>query len=300
MPDYERRFIRDKTKPRAQVLSDDPIIKINKISEKTFAYNKIIYRNYVVTRSDQKIYEFNDNDLVNLNPYDLPHLYAYCSARYDHGRREIRMGMVDVRRAMEAYVKHRAKRDFQIALNLGEEKLEVTEPVESFNKLKEQKTESIVAEPLGFVFRVNQEKKIFLASEVSKYSDETLRGIKKLIHAKEERHRADLLAKLDLEIDSMINFRALIMKFHGIYTLQRTKTSEDEDFRGRRLQRTNLPLKYLSEIATFREDIRDGFIRGSEDSVRALKTFSLKMFTSFLRLNRRIDDTSLSDKIYFP
>ncbi|KAI3692838.1 hypothetical protein L6452_32662 [Arctium lappa] len=216
MPDYERRFIRDKTKPRAQVLSDDPIIKINKISEKTFAYNKIIYRNYVVTRSDQKIYEFNDNDLVNLNPYDLPHLYAYCSARYDHGRREIRMGMVEVRRAMEAYVKHRAKRDFQIALNLGEEKLEVTEPVESFDKLKEQKTGSIVAEPLGFVFRINQEKKIFLASEVSKYSDETLRGIKKLIHAKEERHRADLLAKLDLEIDSMINFRALIMKFHGI------------------------------------------------------------------------------------
>ncbi|KAI3715064.1 hypothetical protein L6452_22030 [Arctium lappa] len=178
MPDYERRFIRDKTKPRAQVLSDDPIIKINKISEKTFAYNKIIYRNYVVTRSDQKIYEFNDNDL-----------------------------------------------------------LEVTEPVESFDKLKEQKTGSIVAEPLGFVFRINQEKKISLASEVSKYSDETLRGIKKLIHAKEERHIADLLAKLDLEIDSMINFRALIMKFHGIY-------------------------------------IRDGFIRGSEDNVRALKTFS--------------------------
>ncbi|KAI3715120.1 hypothetical protein L6452_22088 [Arctium lappa] len=256
MPDYERRFIRDKTKPRAQVLSDDPIIKINKISEKTFAYNKIIYRNYVVTRSDQ----------------------------YDHGRREIRMGMVEVRRAMEAYVKHRAKRDFQIALNLGEEKLEVTEPVESFDKLKEQKTGSIVAEPLGFVFRINQENKIFLASEVSKYSDETLRGIKKLIHAKEERHRAYLLAKLDLEIDSMINFRALIMKFHGIY-------------------------------------IRDGFIRGSEDNVRALKTFSLdvhvkmktsemtssealktfslKMFSEVQRMNRRTDDTSLSDKIYF-
>ncbi|KAI3746508.1 hypothetical protein L6452_08942 [Arctium lappa] len=81
--------------------------------------------------------------------------------------------------------------------------------------------------------------------------------------------------------------------------LQRTKTSDDEDFRGRRLQRTKLPLKYLSEIATFREDIRDGFIRGSEVNVRALKTFSLKMFTSFLRLNRRTDDTSLSDKIYF-
>ncbi|KAI3702200.1 hypothetical protein L6452_27927 [Arctium lappa] len=186
MSDYERRFVRDKTRPRAQVLSDDPIIKINKISEKTFAYNKIVYRHYVVTRSDQKIYEFNDNDLVNLNPYDLPHLYAYCSARYDHGRREIRMGMVEVRRTMEAYVKHRAKRDFQIALNLGEEKL------------------------------VNQVKKIFLASEVSKYSDETLRGIQKMIHVKEEKHRADLLAKLDLEIGSMINFRALIMKFHRI------------------------------------------------------------------------------------
>ncbi|KAI3718337.1 hypothetical protein L6452_19202 [Arctium lappa] len=57
------------------------------------------------------------------------------------------------------------------------------------------------------------------------------------------------------------------------------QTTEDEDFRGQRLQRTNLPLKYLSEIATFREDIRDSFIRGSEDNVRALKTFSLKMFT---------------------
>ncbi|KAI3770816.1 hypothetical protein L6452_01961 [Arctium lappa] len=111
MPDYERRFVRDKTRPRAQVLSDDPIIKINKISEKTFAYNKLVYRHYVVTRYDQKIYEFNDNDLVNLNPYDLPHLYAYCSAR--------------------------AKRDFQIALNLGEEKVEVTEPVESIDKLEE-------------------------------------------------------------------------------------------------------------------------------------------------------------------
>ncbi|KAI3672713.1 hypothetical protein L6452_38810 [Arctium lappa] len=62
-------------------------------------------------------------------------------------------------------------------------------------------------------------------------------------------------------------------------TLQRTKTSDEEDVRGRRLQRTNLPLKYLSDIATFREDIRDGFIRGSEDNVKALKTFSLKMFT---------------------
>ncbi|KAI3758819.1 hypothetical protein L6452_06391 [Arctium lappa] len=63
MPDYERRFIRDKTSPKVQVLFDDPIIEINKISEKTFAYNKIIYRHYVVTRSDKKIYEFNDNDL---------------------------------------------------------------------------------------------------------------------------------------------------------------------------------------------------------------------------------------------
>ncbi|KAI3734961.1 hypothetical protein L6452_14443 [Arctium lappa] len=100
---------------------------------------------------------------------------------------------------------------------------------------------------------VNQVKKIFLASEVSKYSDETLRGIKKMIHVKEERHRADLLAKLDLEIDSMINFRALIMKFHGIS-----------------------------------EDIRDGFIRGSEDNVRALKTFSLKMaLKTFLKYQNR-------------
>ncbi|KAI3770946.1 hypothetical protein L6452_02094 [Arctium lappa] len=238
MPDYERRFIRDKTKPRAQVLSDDPIIKINKISEKTFAYNKIIYRNYVVTRSDQKIYEFNDNDLINLNPYDLPHLYAYCSARYDHGRREIRMGMVEVRREMEAYVKHRAKRDFQIALNLGEEKLEVTEPVDSFDKLKEQKTGSIVVEPLGF----------------------------KLIHAKEERHRADLLAKLDLEIDSMINFRALIMKFHGIYIRDGFIRGSEDNVRA---------LKTFSGCSRENEDIRDGFIRGSEDNVRALKTFSL-------------------------
>ncbi|KAI3735535.1 hypothetical protein L6452_15036 [Arctium lappa] len=219
MPDYEKRFVRDKTSPRVQVLFDDPIKKINKISEKTFAYYKIIYRHYVVTRSDKKIYEFNDNDLVNLNPYDLPHLYAYCSNKYDQGRREIKMGMVEVRQAMEAYVKHRAKRDFQIALNLGEEKLE----------------------------------KIFLASEVSKYSDETLRGIKKMIHVKEERHRADLLAKLDLEIDSMINFRALIMKFHGISA-----------------------------------DIRDGFIRGSEDNVRVLKTFSLKMaLKTFLKYQNR-------------
>ncbi|KAI3715193.1 hypothetical protein L6452_22165 [Arctium lappa] len=176
MPDYERRFIRDKTKPRAQ-----------------------------------KIYEFNDNDLVNLNPYDLPHLYAYCSARYDHGRREIRMGMVEVRRAMEAYVKHRAKRDIQIALNLGEEKLE-GEIVSSISSVK-------------------------------------------------------------------------VLKIPIL--LQRTKTSEDEDVRGRRLQRTNLPLKYLSEIATFREDIRDGFIRDSEDNVRALKTFSLKMFTLKFSTNKQ-------------
>ncbi|KAI3718333.1 hypothetical protein L6452_19198 [Arctium lappa] len=229
MSDYERRFVRDKTRPRAEVLYDDPITKINKISEKTFAYNKIIYRHYVVTRADQKTYEFNDNDL--------------------------------------AYVKHRAKRDFQIALNLGEEKLEVTKPVESFDKLEEQKTGSIVAEPLGFVYRVNQVKKIFLASEVSKYSDETLRGIKKMIHVKEERHRADLLAKLDIEIDSMINFRALIMNPTS-EDFQR-QTSEDEDSRGQRLQRINLPLKYLSKIATFREDIRDSFIRGSEDNIRS-------------------------------
>ncbi|KAI3735828.1 hypothetical protein L6452_15348 [Arctium lappa] len=75
-------------------------------------------------------------------------------------------------------------------------------------------------------------------------------------------------------------------------------------------------------------DIRDGFIRGSEDIVRALKTFSLdvhvrmktsemassealktmsealktfslKMFSEVQRMNRRTDDTSLSDKIYF-
>ncbi|KAI3715069.1 hypothetical protein L6452_22035 [Arctium lappa] len=168
MPDYERRFIRDKTTLRAKFLSDDPIIKVNKITERKFAYNKIIYRHYEVIRSDQKVYKFNDNDLVNLNPYDLnpydlTHLYAYCSARYDQGR-EFRMGMFEVRRAMEAYVKLRAKLDFQISLNLGEEKLGVTEPVEMIENLDKQKTGSIIAEPLGFVYRVNQIKKIFFAS----------------------------------------------------------------------------------------------------------------------------------------
>ncbi|KAI3735713.1 hypothetical protein L6452_15223 [Arctium lappa] len=212
MPDYERRFIQAKTKPRKEVLNNTPIVKVEKISKKTFAFNKIIYRHYVVTRSDHKIYEFNDNDLVNLNPYDLTILYAYCSARYDSGRREIRMSLVEVRRAMEAYIKHRAKRYFQIALNLGEEKLGVTEPVETIDSLDQQKAGSIIEEPMGFIYRVNQEKKIFLASQVEKYSDETLKGIQEMIHVKQERHRADLLAKLDLEIGSMINFRELIMK----------------------------------------------------------------------------------------
>ncbi|KAI3707480.1 hypothetical protein L6452_26039 [Arctium lappa] len=101
MPDYERRFIQAKTSPRKAVLNDAPIIKVEKITEKTFAFNKIIYRNYVVTRSDQKIYEFNDNDLINLNLYDLTHLYAYCSVRYDLGRREIRMSMVEFRASLK-------------------------------------------------------------------------------------------------------------------------------------------------------------------------------------------------------
>ncbi|KAI3735638.1 hypothetical protein L6452_15145 [Arctium lappa] len=176
------------------------------------------------------------------------------------------MGMVEVRRAMEAYVKHRAKRDFQIALNLGVEKLEVTKLVDSFDKLEEQKTGLIVVVPLGFVYRVNQVKKIFLASEVSKYSDETLKGINKMIHVKEERHRPDLLAKHDIEIDSMINFRALIMNPTS-EDFQR-QTSEDEDFRGQTCLRSTYQRLQLSE--------KTSEIASSE----ALKMFTLKLSTS--------------------
>ncbi|KAI3729666.1 hypothetical protein L6452_18329 [Arctium lappa] len=122
------------------------------------------------------------------------------------------MGLYEVRRVMEAHVKLRAKLDFQIALNLGEARLRVTELVETIAYLNKYKTGSIIADPLGFVYRVNLIKKIFLASEVTKYSYETLRGILRMIHVKEERHKADLLAKLDLEISSLINFRELIMK----------------------------------------------------------------------------------------
>ncbi|KAI3667139.1 hypothetical protein L6452_42187 [Arctium lappa] len=131
------------------------------------------------------------------------------------------MGLYEVRHAMEAHVKLRARLDLPIALNLGESRLGVTEPVETIANLDKYKTGSIIVEPLVFVYRVNLIKKIFLASEVSKYSDKTLRGVLRMIHVKEERHKVDLLAKLDLEISSMINFRELIMKFHRICSSDR-------------------------------------------------------------------------------
>ncbi|KAI3672841.1 hypothetical protein L6452_38941 [Arctium lappa] len=183
MEEYEKRFIKTKTRPRVEVLSESPIIEINDISEKRFAYNKIIYRHFVVIRAGRQVYEFTDNDLVNLNPFDLPQLHAYCSTKYEHERR-YRMGQYDVQRAMSSHVKLRARIDFQISLNLGEERLEVVEPVDTVENLDKYKTGSIIVEPLGFVYRANLIKKIFLTSEVSKYSDETLRGVLRMIHVK--------------------------------------------------------------------------------------------------------------------
>ncbi|KAI3697920.1 hypothetical protein L6452_31023 [Arctium lappa] len=64
------------------------------------------------------------------------------------------MGKYEMKMAIIAHVKLRAKIDFQIALYLRVDKPEVTATIESIENLDKYKTGSIVAEPLGFVYRV--------------------------------------------------------------------------------------------------------------------------------------------------
>ncbi|KAI3685392.1 hypothetical protein L6452_34634 [Arctium lappa] len=217
------------------------------------------------------------------------------------------MSMVEVRRAMEAYIKHRAKHDFQITLNLGEEKLEVTELVETIENLDKQKTGSIIEEPLGFIYRINQENKIFLASQVAKYFDETLKGIQKMIHVKQERHRADLLAKLDLEIGSMINFRELIMN-HSTKDFQET-TVKKASLSLKSVQSQSEEIKSVSEVSSesvsekaclsLKSVQRQSHGKTSESpSSEILPQSSEDVHSEFLDKEEQMT-RHLSDKIYF-
>lgn len=112
------RFIRDKTQERSVVYSDLGVKRVHDIKFRNYSHNQIKYLEYVVERADHRVYTFNDNDLVNLNPYDLITLWAYTNnksdtaIKYNAALREIKM-------VMEEHVKLRAKTDFQIALELG-------------------------------------------------------------------------------------------------------------------------------------------------------------------------------------
>ena len=166
------------------------------------------------------VYVFNENDLINLNPYDLIELYAYMTQRQDH---DIRYGMANraVVRTMETLVNHRAKSDFEIALQLGIERLSCAPPNEDFQGLQKKRSASVLSQPkLGHVYKNEFGVKKFLRlTEAFKYSSDRLEWFQKVIRERLGRNHVlrEEGSRLIHEISTVISYRTLLMRFNEIY-----------------------------------------------------------------------------------
>jgi len=76
-----------------------------------------------------------------------------------------------------------SKIDFEIGLQLGEEKIALTKPNDTHRGMERWVTNSVITKPfLGFVYMDNNVKKVFRIEEAAKYSNQTLTRIENTIN----------------------------------------------------------------------------------------------------------------------
>ena len=83
---------------------------------------------------------------------------------------------------MREHIIFNSQIDFEIVLQLGEEKIALTKPLDSYRDIDRWVTNSVITSPiLGFVYIDNNEKKVFRIQEAANFSNEILTQIENTI-----------------------------------------------------------------------------------------------------------------------
>ncbi|KAI3669567.1 hypothetical protein L6452_40807 [Arctium lappa] len=179
--DIRRRF-EQTAQERNEVFSIEDIKTVMRISLHSFANKSIMYAKYLVERKDGKQYTFTDADLKNLCTYDLPQLHAFTEERLEK-RKEYMIVNGRIKEVMREHVRYHSKMDFEVALELGVEKLSITKPNDQLPGIENVPSNSLITEPeFGFIFKDDDGlKKIYRPNKSHKYSNNTLLKIKNTI-----------------------------------------------------------------------------------------------------------------------
>ena len=154
---------------RSRVFSNELIIRILDVPNQFFAYKNIKYAKYTVEREDGKVCTFTDADLIDLCTNDLPHLHDYFSGRIE-SRRDYAGYLRRVVQVMREQIIFNSQIDFEIELQLGEEKIALTRPHDIHEGIERWVTNFVITRSvLGFQYMDNHVKKVFRIQDAAKY-----------------------------------------------------------------------------------------------------------------------------------
>ncbi|KAI3697954.1 hypothetical protein L6452_31060 [Arctium lappa] len=137
-----------------------------------------------------------------------------------------------IKEVMREHVKYHSKMDFEVALQLGVEKLSITKPHEQFPGIENVSSNSLITEPeFGFIYRDDDGlKRMYRPHQSHKYSNNTLQKIKNTILRKKgsEFVQAGPAETMIRHIDAQLKYRELILSMGK--TLAESFTNLINDF----------------------------------------------------------------------
>ncbi|KAI3735383.1 hypothetical protein L6452_14879 [Arctium lappa] len=110
-------FLRVRAKSKRAVYSHFKITQLREVKMKKFK-KSYEFPEFKVTREDEKFYSFTEAYLPNINAYDLCDLYILLIPRDDRDFK-YRKVLCSVKEAMKRTIIRGSKEDFQVALDMG-------------------------------------------------------------------------------------------------------------------------------------------------------------------------------------
>ena len=101
----------------------------------------------MVEREDGQMYTFTDVDLINLYAYNLPHLHGYLSGRVKSNR-DYASYLRRVVLVMREQIIFNSQIDFEIGLQLGEEKIALTKTHDIHRGIEPWVINSVITSPI--------------------------------------------------------------------------------------------------------------------------------------------------------
>ncbi|KAI3715174.1 hypothetical protein L6452_22144 [Arctium lappa] len=140
------------------------------------------FYDYVVKREDGVIWTFTYVDLPNLHPRDLSKLFKWTEERYGW-KREYQEAHSIIKKTMREKLLYYSVVDFQVALDLGVKRVNLTSPEDSLPPFATILPNFIINAPnFGLVYINPKGKhKIFMGIESQKYSTRSLLNIQEKI-----------------------------------------------------------------------------------------------------------------------